>query len=164
MNQIMEANGQEIHAIEFIAGLHARLKGDEKALEARLKAIPNGWRDYRLVSSRTEHLLDEIYKTLPTKTLIHMQRLCECGQIIIRPKPLIKMPDDVQIVCSDDLKTLINHAIENTCTICVKDHKGQKKCPLRKALMNIAPTGDIHKDGHCSYMDVVAGNELGKYI
>lgn len=164
VNQITEANGRELHVIEYIAGLDAQLAQADHILKDRLQSIPNGWRNYRLAATMTDKTLRGLYKTLPTKTLLHIDRLCDYGQIIIRPKPLIKMPDDVQIIGSDELKTIINHAIENTCAICVKDHKEQKKCPLRKSLMHVAPTGAVHKDGHCAYMDVVAGNELGKYI
>lgn len=93
-----------------------------------------------------------------------MARLHDYGQIVIRPKPLIKMPDDVHIVDAADLKMLINAVIENKCAICVEDIAGQKACALRKALHHIAPTESVYRDGKCSYLDVAAGNELGKYI
>ena len=86
------------------------------------------------------------------------------GQIVIRPKPMIKMPDDVHIVGAEELKLLINHVVENECAICVKDYAEQKGCSLRKTLLRIAPTESVYQDGRCSYLDVAAGNELGKYI
>lgn len=161
---IMEANAREIHSIEFLAGLDAQLVQGQGTLKERLQAIPGGWRNFRLAVSTTERVLDAIYETLPDKTLRHMQRLCQCGQVIIRPRPLIKMPDDVHIVDAADLKMLINAVIENKCAICVEDAAGQKACPLRKALHHIAPTESVYRDGKCSYLDVAAGNELGKYI
>ena len=163
-DNIMEANAREIHTIEFLAGLDARLVGGQEVLKERLKTIPNGWRDYRMLLTRTEKLLDSVYSTLPNKTRLHMQRLCEVGEIIIRPKPAVKLHDDVQIVGSDDLKLLINAAIASECLMCVKDAREQKKCKLRKVLANIAPTEAVHKDGLCAYIDVVARNELGEYI
>ena len=117
-----------------------------------------------MILTRTEKLLDSVYSTLPNKKRLHMQRLCEVGEIIIRPKPAVKLHDDVQIVGSDDLKLLINAAIASECLMCVKDAREQKKCKLRKVLANIAPTEAVHKDGLCAYVDVVAGNELGEYI
>lgn len=108
--------------------------------------------------------MDAIYETLPDKTLKHMQRLCQYGQIIIRPKPMVKLPDDVHIVDAADLRMLINCVIENKCAICVEDIAGQKGCKLRKALHHIAPTEEVHRDGRCNYLDVAAGNDLGKYI
>ena len=164
MNQIVEANGRELFAIELLSVADKQLFENQEVLKERLKLVPNGWRNYRLAVTTVEKVLDGIYETLPSKTMAHMERLATYGQINIRPRPVIKIPDSVQIMGSDELKVIINHAIENTCTICVKDHKEQKKCPLRKSLLHAAPTGEIHKDGRCTYMDVVAGNELGKYI
>lgn len=164
MNNITEANAQEIHTIEFLAGLDAQLIRGQKHLQDRLKTIPGGWRDFRLAVTTTERVIDAVYDTLPKKTLRHMNRLSDYGEIVIRPKPAIKLPDDVQIVGSGDLKQIINAAIEGHCAICVKEYADQKACPLRKALMHIAPTGAVYRDGHCAYLDVVAGNELGKYI
>lgn len=161
---ITDANAREIHTIEFLAGLDAQLIEGQDTLKERLGTISNGWRDYRMLVTTAERLLDRIYDTLPDKTLRHMQRLCQYGQIIIRPRPAVKLGDDVQIVGTDDLRAVINSCVENECGICVKDRAGQKGCKLRKALMNIAPTAALHKDGSCAYLDVVAGNELGKYI
>ena len=161
---IMEANAREVHVIEFLAGLDAQLVEGQEILRDRLRLIQNGWRDFRLAAKSTERVLDAVYNTLPNKTLIHMQKLAQNGQIVIRPKPTVKMHDDMQIVCADDLKLLINTTIAPECAICVKDAKEQRKCKLRKTLMNIAPTAERRKDGLCVYIDVVAGNELGEYI
>lgn len=161
---IMPANAREIHSIEFLAGLDAQLVQGQETLRDRLKLIPNGWRDYRLAVTRLERVLDAIYATLPTRTLLHMQRLCQCGQIIIRPKPAIRLPDDVQIVNTGDLRMLINAAISAECAMCVNDAAGQKSCKLRKALERIAPTAALKENGLCAYTDVAAGNEYGKYI
>ena len=160
----MIPNARELHIIEFVAGLHAQIKKGEEILKPRLDAIPGGWMNYRTASSRIEKVLDGIYQTLPMKTLRHMDRLCQCGEVIIRPKPAIKMPDDTRIVLSDDLKMLINVAITNECAMCIKDGREQKKCALRKALENIAPTAGVSKKGLCAYVEVAAQNELGKYI
>lgn len=161
---IIPANARELHNIEFLAGLDAQLIQGQEILKPRLQKIPNAWRNYRLAASCIEKVLDSVYATLPSKTLVHMQRLCQCGQIVIRPKPAIKMPDDVHIVMADDLKFLTNTAIEAECAMCIKDAAQQKKCKLRRALENIAPTEAIHENGMCAYTDVVAHNPLGEYI
>ena len=114
----MEANAREIHVIEFLAGLDAQLIKGQEILRDRLGLIPDGWRKFRLAVSTTEKVLDSIYETLPARTLKHMDRLCQCGEIIIRPKPMIKMPDDVQIVTNDDLKLLINKVVAALGAIC----------------------------------------------
>lgn len=162
---IIPADGQEILVIELLAGLDCRLMKSQEILKPRLDTIPNGWRDFRLAVTRTEKVLDAVYATLPPKTLQHMDRLYNYGEVVIRPKPLIKIHgDDVRIVDYDDLKMLINTTIAAECAMCVKDAREQKKCKLRAVLENIAPTEAIHKNGLCAYVDVAAGNELGEYI
>ena len=162
--EIMDTNAREIHVIEFLAGLDAQLASAQTVLEARIRKIPNGWRDFRLALTKTEKLLDALYKTLPTKTLMHMQRICQYGEVIIRPKPAIKMPDDVQILPKDDVKQLINIALAAECAVCLKDARQQKKCKLRGALQTIAQPQVLKNDGLCPYTHVAAGNEYGEYI
>ena len=161
---IMEANAREIHVIEFLAGLDAQLIKGQEILRDRLALIPNGWRNFRLAVSTVEKLIDSVYETLPARTLKHMDRLCQYGEIIIRPKPMIKMPDDVQIVTNDDLKLLINKVVAAECAVCLKNPQEQKGCKLRKALQNVAPTAEVYRNGLCSYVDVAAAHELGDYI
>ena len=162
---IIPANAREIHVIEFLAGLDCQLISAQEILKPRLDTIPNGWRDFRLGATRIEKVLDAVYATLPTKPLQHMDRLHRYGEVVLRPKPLIKIPGDmVQIVDNDDLKLLINTTIAAECAMCVKDAREQKKCKLRAVLENIAPTEAIHKNGLCAYVDVAAGNEYGEYI
>ena len=162
--QIMEANAREIHNIEFLAGLDAQLIQGQEILKDRLALIPNGWRNFRLAVTTTQKVLDAVYETLPLKTLRHMDRLCQCGEVIIRPRPMIKMPDDVQIVLADDLRLLINMIVAQECAMCLKAPPEQKGCKLRKALQNIAPTAEIYRNGLCSYVDVAAAHKLGEYI
>ena len=162
--EIREANAREIHSIEFLAGLDAQLIEGQEILKERLGLIPGGWRRFRLAVTTVERLLDAIYATLPIRTLKHMNRLCQYGQIIVRPKPAVKLGDEVQIVGEEELKVIINSCVANECAICVKDRAGQKGCRLRKALAHIAPVEKLNWDGRCNYLDVAAGNELGKYI
>jgi hypothetical protein len=161
---IMEPNAREVHAVEYLAGLDKQLAEAQEALKPRLEKIPNGWRDFRLAVTRTEKVLDAVYETLPAKTLKHMEKLSLHGEVVIRPRPMIKMPDDVQIVQTEDLRMLINSTMAAECAICVKDHREQKKCRLRKALSVMAPANILSSDGLCPYTNVAANCEYGQYI
>ena len=161
---ITEANGNEIYATEFLFGLVARMVNGKKDLEERLRGIPNGIEDYDNIISTLDKLLGAILDTMPEKTVQHMEMICKCGQVIIRPKPMIKMPDDVHIVNKDDLKVLINMVVEHECAMCLRNEKEQRRCKLRRAMHHIAPTEAIHKDDKCSYLDVATGNPLGEYM
>lgn len=157
-----DPNAREVHAIEFIAGIDHQLVHNEKYLEERLKE--NGlWRWYRIAMSAIEKVIDGLYGSLPEKTMKHMKRLYECGEVVIRPKGVIRY-DDVQIVPTDDLKTLVNTALQGECTMCVKNRAEQKGCKFRKAMLRIVPTNQLPKDGTCPYLEVVTKCEYGEYI
>lgn len=83
---------------------------------------------------------------------------------MIRPKSIVKRPDDVQIVGTDDLKMLINMVMSSECAVCMRDCREQKKCKLRRALETIAPAKELRKDGMCVYTDVAANSNYGEYI
>ena len=161
---VSEASSREVHIIEYIAGLDCQLTNGDKVLESRLRSIPDAWRQYRIARSAVDKVIRGLYRTLPDKTLKHMVDLVQRGEIIIRPKPVVKTLDDVQIVQTADLKLLINTAIASECAVCLKEPKYQKKCALRKALMCICPPTQLRKDGLCSYVDVARNCDLGEYI
>lgn len=161
---IVAANAREIHIIEFIAGLDVQLTDGCEILKDRLSLIPNGWRNFRLAQATVSRLMERIYETLPDKTLRHMARLCANGEVVIRPKAVIPRLDDAQIILNEDLRELVNHAMAAECAMCLKEPREQKKCRLRQALENIAPTAEIHKSGLCSYVDVAGAHSLGDYF
>lgn len=162
--QRVEPNAHEIHGIEFIAGLDAQIAKFDAALKPRLQCIPNGYRDFRLARKLIEKTLDGLYDTMPQKTLLHMQRLNELGEVVIRPRPAATKGQYVQIVDNETLKFLINKIIASECAICLNDRAGVKKCRLRKALNLVVPPDAQRFDGACPYRDVAITNELGEYI
>lgn len=162
---VVEASSREVHFIEFVAGLDAQLTNGEKHLEQRLKSIPDAWRQYRIAKSSVDKVIRGLYETLPEKTQKHMTDLCARGEVVIRPKPVGKQYDDVQIVQTADLKLLINCTMAAECAMCMKEGREQKKCELRKALMCICPPTEFNKNSTlCPYVDVANKCDVGHYI
>lgn len=157
-------NARELHIFEYITCLDKQLSDGQAILEERLRKVPNCWRNYRLAASSIEKVVDAVYSTLPDKTLLHMEGLARHGEVVIRKRPMVPLNDDAQFVLGEDLKVLINTSIAAECALCLRDKQEQKKCKLRRALMNVAPTEALANDGLCPYTHVVAGNELGDYI
>lgn len=158
-----EVNSKELHAIEFIAALDNRLQVSEPDLEQRLRGIPDGWRQFRIAKAAVEKVLDGIYRTIPKKTLTHMDRILTFGEVVIRPKPATRSAE-VQIVDEEALRHLINVAIAAECAICLRHGAECRACKLRKALMLIAPPAEIPADASCAYQTVAQHNELEHYI
>ena len=161
---IIPANAREVHMIEYIACLDKQIYAAQDILKDRLKKIPNGWRNFRLAQATTEKVIDAIYGTLTPKTLLHLQRLCDHGEVVIRPKPMVPLKDDVHFILSEDLHTLINTSIAAECAMCLKEKPEQKKCKLRKALQDVAPVEALAYDGLCPYSRVALDHDLGDDI
>lgn len=160
---VMEANGQEMRAIEVLAALDAQLGRGEEALKDRLSKIPNGWRDYRLAVKTAGRVLVALYDTLPEKNMRRMRMIADHGEVVIRQKCSAR-PDYVQLIANDDLKALVNRVIASECAMCINDVTAQKHCPLREVLERVAPTERVRQNGMCAYLDVAAGNEYGRYL
>ena len=164
-SKIIEANSKETRYITYIYGLDAQLIGGEKHLEHRLRAVPDAWRQYRIAMSAVDKVVRALRVTLPDKVFVHLEQLADRGEIVIRPKPIGKQMDDVQIIGTDDLKLLINAAVGAECGMCMKDAKEQRKCKLRKTLMCVCPPVKLDRESSlCPYVDVATGSETGKYI
>ena len=159
-----EANSREIRAIEYAAGLDMQLPSDGGYLKERLKSVPDLWRQYRIAKVAIDKVVEGLYETLPTKTLLRLNRLCTQGEIIFRPKSTLNKSTDTQIVLDKDLKVLINAAMGSKCAFCVKTGKESRKCELRNALMNIVPPDYIDNGLLCDYAVVAANCDLEDYI
>lgn len=163
-NDIREANGHEMVGIEMLAALDAHLIRDEEHLQDRLKTIPNAWRDYRLAKSLIEKIVGKLYDTLPQKQLLHMQRLASTFEVVVRPKPFTKRGAYMSAIDNLDLKVLINTVMNDECAMCLKDYRECKKCPIRSALMNVAPPNKVGNNSFCEYRNITVQREDGDYL
>lgn len=161
---VMEMNSREIHCMGFLAGLDSQLHDHEKDMEARLKNIPNAWRNYRLGMKMVEKVVDALYDTMPDSVKRRMTLLCENGEVVIRPRPVATSRAYVQIVANEDVKVIVNRAIAGDCAICMKRGGEARTCALRRSLLNISPPDTIKKDGSCPYQQVALNGEIGQYV
>lgn len=159
---IKEANSKEIHGIQLILGLASQIQEYEKHLEERLRSVPGLWRQYRAGASMVNKAVSGVYKTLPANTIRNMNMLLEHGEVVVRFTPATRN-EELQLVRKEPLQMLINKVVAQECAMCLLDARGQKRCKLRRALMDIAVPRVI-SERRCPYMDVVANGELGRYI
>lgn len=155
-------NGQEMRVIEYLAAMDSKITQSGEALRERLKDIPNGWRQWRLMAVTTDRLLAQLYDTMPIKNLRHIQNICDYGEIIIRIAPVSRVPEHT-LISEDDLRVVFNTAMAAECAICLKDGKEIDRCPLRRAMLSIAPPSEDPPIG-CGYRNHAMASEYGKYI
>lgn len=161
--KLLPLKGKELKCVEYLVGMDSRMAESGDALRERLKLVPNGWRDFRLVFTTLDRLLKNLYNTIPDKGTAYLSKIVQHGEIIIRFTPAARSPE-WSVVRDDDLAAIINLAMTAECAICLKQGREAKKCELRKALENIAPPLEGHPADGCGYQNVVAGAELGHYL
>ena len=155
-------NGRELRVIEWLLVLDARFAEAGDALRARLRHIPGGGRDWRLMETLCRKLLAEIYETLPVKTLTYMDRMRAHGEALVRFSPAARSPEWL-LVRDVDLKAVINAAMAAECAVCMKEGKAIDRCPLRRAMIDMAPPHDDSETG-CGYREAAAMSEYGQYL
>ena len=91
-----------------------------------------------------------------------MSRLADSYEVIIRPK---NRAIDNKMVLADSrhVNTLVNTSMAAECAICIKSDAEIRKCPLRKALMFVAPPSRIPDNGRCPYSEIALCHDLGAY-
>ena len=160
--KIKEANSKEIHGIQLIAGLSSQIEEYEGFLEPRLRSIEGLWRQWRSGAAMINNAITGIYRTLPTDTLRNLNMLMKHGEVVVRFAPATRN-EELQLVRKEQLQMLVNKVVAQECAMCLLDERGQKRCKLRRALMDIAVPRVMPERG-CPYMEVARCAELGKYM
>lgn len=129
--------GDEMRVLEYLAAMDSKIIESGEAMRERLREIPNGWRQWRLMASTLNRLLVQLYGIIPIKNLRHIQNICAHGEVLIRMRPATRVPE-YTLINEDDIREVANVAMSAECTICMKQSKEIDRCRLRQAMLNIA--------------------------
>ncbi len=147
-----DMNAKELHGVEFLAALSGQMDKHCMILKPRLQAIPNGWRQYRLIESTLHKLLGDVYQTMTVKSLQRMKNMMQYGEVKISIAPIERHALGYVTVHEKDLALVVTKAMQGECAMCIKDGDDVKKCPLRKALWEMLPPDEIPRFG-CPYRE-----------
>lgn len=125
---------REYQAIRALFGSQNSLILAQKDIENRIRAIPDGWRDFRLVYSVLEKLLVKLLRTVPSQKLISMKRELKDTYCEVKLKGAVGPleGDLLRVVPQKDLETVINAATDIQCFAC--DRCDYKKCTLYQSI------------------------------
>ena len=146
-----DVSGREMETLEKLLLLDAAMQRGAGAIKARLGQIENGWRDYRMLSTVLDKLVEKLLDTCPLKTLKRLKHMALNSEIVIRPTFCGRM-DGFATVPMDSLETVLHALCAAECAICIRDDSEVKRCRLRKAMMTFAPVDNIPQFG-CGYRD-----------
>lgn len=142
-----DMNAKELHGVEFLAALSGQMDKYCDVLKPRLQAIPNGWRQYRMIQSALHRLLGDMYHTMTVKSLQRIKNMMQYGEVKINIAPIERHALGYMTVHEKDLSVLTTAAMQGECAMCIKDGDEVKKCDLRKALHEIVPPEEIPRFG-----------------
>lgn len=119
------------------------------ALEKRLKSVPNGWRDARMIEVQLGKLIDRVAETIPIEQRISILRNLRSQEIRIGTSAAASVPD-FTLVPLESAYVLTQAAMDNQCLFCSKTVMEARKCELRKALDRFTTLDREEIDG-CRY-------------
>lgn len=149
-NPEKQANGNNIpiirsnnEAVSTALGLIAALQEMKVALDSkflqRIKAVPNGYRNARLIFVLLNNLIDDVLLTFPAEKLESMQRMLPHMKFkILCGVSASKVDNDSVVISEKNLDTLVLAAHDGKCKLCIEQNCS--RCALGKAL-----------DGLCCY-------------
>lgn len=144
------------------------LAKNSEAVRGRLKSVPHGWRDMRLLWHLVNRLQQELLKTMPDRRAAYYDQMARHGQVIIDiPGPI---PRGRHILITDEhLAAITEAAMRSECALCVKEGKEAQRCPIRQALLETAPPreifgGDRPRWASCEYQQAASALAQGKEV
>lgn len=133
--------------------------------ERARRAGPTIWRDLRLMTVLVEKVQEALLRTMPKRRNDYYLGYVKHGhyELVmngpIRNKRLVLISDKY-------LAALCEAAMEGECTQCFLEGREIGKCPLRQALLEVAPPREV-QDGRwqkCEYRDAAGNLILGEDV
>ena len=114
---------------------------------------PHAWRDLRLLASLVERIQNQMLATMPDSRMEYYSALARHGRYHLDVDGPIRKGRAV-VITDFKLAALCEAVMENECVMCLKDGADIEKCPIRDALLEVAPPSETQIDGavyRCEY-------------
>lgn len=127
-------SGHEYYALRSLIGVVSTFQANETAIEKRIRTIPNGWRDLKLIESVANKLFRNILDTIPKQKLLQIQKELVNVRVEVNviPDYTGKKKDCFTYVPQDKLEWLEDQVCSVNCDFCTKTLEESRKCPVRK--------------------------------
>ena len=133
-----DLTGREWNAIRCLQVAMNEVDVTFPALWERLKLIPYGRRDIKMVLSRLSKMLDDLYTTIPAKKLLAMKTEIQHSQIRLCVRGADNsMPPGVVYIDEAAFIRLMDRMISQECWCCEKVGKEVKRCEILKCIEDV---------------------------
>lgn len=148
-------SAREYRALRQLFGIVDMWDSQGSELRRRLKLIPNGWRDARLIMSLSVKLLTKLCETIPRERLKLIQKELDNTTCEITVRNTITKDERkaYTYVEEEALERITDKAMEVDCLLCDKRGKEARDCQLRKDIERLYMWGfpKIQKDQNCHF-------------
>ena len=113
------------------------------AVRDRLRQVNKyAWRDLRLLFALVDKIQSQLIQTMPDSRWEYYAALARNGRYHLDIEGPVRQGRMV-LISDIHLAQLCEAVMENECIMCIKDGKEIEKCPIRKALLEVAPPTEI---------------------
>ena len=123
------------------------------------------WRDIRLMLRLVSKTQDAMLQTMPESRDEYYSSYAAGGHYELKMNGPIRNPRHV-LITDMHLAAICEAAMENECVMCIRDGSEIGKCPLREALLEVAPPTEVQESRwrHCEYRgaagDLIHGRDV----
>ena len=160
-------NRQENALMLGLMMLRNSLAHNSEAVRDRLGVYPYAWRDLRLLWHLVNKLQEQLLGTIPDRRVAYYDQMARHGKVIIDiPGPI---PRGRHILITEKgMAAITEAAMRGECALCLKEGKEVTRCPIRAALLEVAPPETI-SDGQkwwvsCEYRNAASALVQGEEI
>ena len=127
------------------------------AVRERLRGARNGWRDLRLLFVLVNRTQQRLLATMPAKRQRWYEELGTHGQVRVDIPGPVQL-DRHMIVSVEHLAAVTQAAMEGSCALCAKSGRQALRCPIREALLEMAPPPEVADENtlrlDCEYQHI----------
>lgn len=128
---------REYYATRELFGIVSTFNKCAGELERRVREIPRGWCDLKLIMALAEKLLGNILRTVPLKKLAVIKKELSSTEVIVSVRNDVAPPaktdtDGFTYVSQRALERITQRVVDFECFCCEKKGADAKHCQLRR--------------------------------
>lgn len=129
----MPTNRAQIDAYNFLRACAYDLKEAQEPMKKRLKLLPHGWRDLRMLTTVLEHLCEDLKWTFEPEKREHIIRNGDRIQHKLVFGPSATPENDDYLMSKQDMGVLI-YAASKQCELCLGSPQDCRQCTLGRTM------------------------------
>lgn len=130
-------SGREYDSIRYIWTAFSTLDAYSASLKDRLKLIPGGWRDIRLLHAVSKNLERKLFDTVPIRKAAAMKAEMNNSSLTMSVRMADQRLPGIMYMDEHALIALIDLLVSRECLLCEKCGKDAKRCVIRRTIEDV---------------------------